>query len=155
MRLPEVQRNMGRLRKPSALAVLGWSLSWYVPVVALLLLLFCLGAMEAYREVRFLLFRWTWAFLLSPSAIVWLLATVALITLPLKVMTVIPLFFDSSADTYRLRYRRTALTLVVIPLLFFVMRVVAWGSYPLDYGQDGLYMRMIPLLPPWPSRPLF
>jgi len=132
-----------------------WNLLW-LPFPAILFLSLALfDALEAYKYTRVVIAHWTWGLLLSPAAALWVALELASIALPVQALLLILTFFHPDTDElYEHRARNTVLCVIGAPVAVFVIWVLIWGSFPLENGADGVYMRMIPFIP-WPSETFF
>ena len=116
----------------------------------------------ALRNLKWIFIPLSWKSFLSPSAIVFNIANILTIFVPIIIMLIIPLFFDKEQPTfwnkgqyfYKRRYLWTALAIISISVLMFTLTVIIWGSYPVIIDEKkNIRLRMIPFIP-WPNYPL-
>lgn len=126
---------------------LGWHWLWFGPVCVWALFRFVVpDAVSGYSNLRLFLRHWHWGALLSPSADVFLAAVVASVTVPLYILSIIPVL----AHLPRRAWVATLAAILAIPVSCVLIQLLIWGSYPFESG----HLRMIPFIP-WPERPLF
>jgi hypothetical protein len=113
--------------------------------------------------VAFRNFRWVFKILssksflliISPSADVYYMANLLTITVPIVILLIIPLIWNREQfpDFYKRRYLWTALSILSIFLLMFILTVIIWGSCPVEIDAErNIRIRMIPFIP-WPNSP--
>jgi len=114
------------------------------------------------RNLKWVFKPLSWKSLLSPSAVVFNIANIATIFVPIIIILIIPIFFDKEQPTlwnkeqyfYKRRYLWTALAIISIFVLMFILTVIIWGSYPVIIDEEkNIRLRMIPFIP-WPNYPL-
>lgn len=126
---------------------LRWNLTWFLPLAVGLLVLSWLNLSNGYHNSLILLHHRTWAFLLSPSAAIWLVVNIIQVSAPVQALRIIPGLFDPSWKGYGRRYWWLAGGMAVFASVMAAAQVLDWGSFPLVKGAGGeLYMRMIPFL---------
>lgn len=129
---------------------MGWNLTWYVPLVAVVLLsVVPFTFVDGVRWGRVLVSRWTWGLLLSPAAYFWLGATLSSIVTPVYFVIELPRLFDPrwAGIDYVHRYRNAVVATIALVAVVAVCMVVAWGSFPLDWEPDGEHLRLLPFIP--------
>lgn len=75
--------------------------------------------------------------------------------MPLQLAFLIPGFFENRQEgTFAKKYGLTMLVVVGIFLATVVLRVMIWGSFPLEVDEQGIqHLRIVPFFP-FPSRPV-
>jgi hypothetical protein len=139
---------------PKLMTVMRYDFLWYGVLLAWVALDHVIpNASAGYRNIQMVLHRWTWAFILLPSSYVLLSSIVASIFMPLQLAFVIPSFFANRQDgTFAKRYGFTLLAVLGIFLVTLVLRLMIWGSFPLEVDNMGVQcLRIVPFFP-FPSR---
>ncbi len=139
-----------KLRKQK---IMGYNRIWYALLWIVLILLLIPIAHFDYSTFRLVLNRWSWGIVLSPAAYVYFSSLVATIFFPVKVLALVPVYFDrQAAELYSRRYKWTLLTLTIIAVGEFVILVLIWGAFPLEVDSSHyVRLRLIPFFP-WPDR---
>lgn len=96
--------------------------------------------------------NFTWAVLLSPSAYIFIASIAASVFMPIRMLMIIPILFDSRFLSKR-RYINSLVIVISIIILSVFLQFIIWGSFLLPIDKDGYgHLRMIPFFP-WPESP--
>jgi hypothetical protein len=133
--------------------------------ILVLWILYCVeleNTLVAWRNLKWIFIPLSWKSFISPSAVVFNIANILTIFVPIIIILIIPIFFDKEQPTfwnkqqyfYKRRYLWAALAIISLFVLMFILTIIIWGSYPviIDEGKN-IRLRMIPFIP-WPNYPL-
>jgi hypothetical protein len=132
------------------------NLVWYVPLCLLVLFYFVVeNALSGYENIRLVFARFFWGIFFSPSAYFFLGSILTSVILPIRLLLLIPMFFDRSSEAYGRRYLWSLCVVLAILVSAALLQILIWGSVPLTVAKDGhIHMRIFPFVP-WPDYPLF
>jgi len=133
--------------------------------ILVLWIIYCVeleNILVAWRNLKWIFIPLSWKSFISPSAVVFNIANILTIFVPIIIILIIPIFFDKEQPTfwnkqqyfYKRRYLWAALAIISLFVLMFILTIIIWGSYPviIDEGKN-IRLRMIPFIP-WPNYPL-
>jgi hypothetical protein len=132
-----------------------FNLIWYLPLCLGILFYFIIPNVKSgYDNITLVFQRFRLAIFFSPSLYLFFSAIVGSVLLPLKLLLLIPIFFDQNISTYKRRYLLSFGVVVGIAISCVLLQVIIWGSFPLIVDKNGyIHIRFIPFLP-WPETPL-
>lgn len=133
---------------------MGFNLIWYLPLCLGILFYFIIPNVKSgYQNIAVVFQRFTWAIFFSPSSYLFLGSLIASVLLPLKLLLLIPIFFDKNISTYKRRYLSSFGVVVGIAISCVLLQIIIWGSFPLIVDKNGyIHIRIIPFFP-WPETP--
>lgn len=132
------------------------NLMWFVPLCVAIVFYFVIpNVVAGYQNVTLVFRRFNWAIFLSPSAHLFFGALIASVALPLRLLLLIPAFFDRGVPAYARRYLWSFLVVLGIGSSAILLQIIIWGAFPLPVDKEGyIHLRFIPFIP-WPDTPLF
>lgn len=137
----------------SAWRSMGWHRIWFTPLFILVLIGFVLPAIIiAFKNGSLIVRHFRWQLLISPSFGVWLAMLAPSVVGPIYVANMSFLPWSPGGKPYPRRVLSSFGILLVACCVAVISQFLLWGSLPLDNGNDGVIVRIIPFVP-WPSTP--
>lgn len=135
---------------------MGYNLLWYLPISLFIGIEFiAANVTAAFRNISTITRHFSSILLFSPSAYLFIGATVLSVLLPAGMLLLVPSFFDKEQPGYHGRYRASAGIVFAILVSIVAINFILWGSFPLQVDSESwVHVRMIPFLP-WPNSPFF
>lgn len=132
------------------------NLLWYIPLSIAVFAYFVIPSISSgYHNITLVIHRFSWLIFVSPAAYLFFSCVLASVFVPVRIMLLIPAFFDPQTRTYNRRYAWSVSAVVGIAVVCFILQVIIWGSFPLPVDHEGyIHVRTIPFIP-WPEMPMF
>lgn len=136
-----------------ALRCARWNCIWLVPILCLCTILTLFNGVSAIKQILAVVAIMRWkvlSLLISPSADIWMAALVFSFVAPVIPAAVLLTQFNPIAD--RDDWYKTVGYTVLGAIAVVLNWALIWGSLPLEFTGEEMWLRMIPFIP-WPHRP--